>query len=126
MLYAKINPSATRVEQNSPFGAPKTIVADYMTVVARPYILGSERTRFEIQYGSLDIDENGYAKNFNQIMSGEVVLTAAQLSTWGLDDSIVLSVIAQKVGTTVESVVSTPPIVFPGTTGASGTGTTGS
>jgi len=132
MLYAKINPAATRVEQNSPFGAPKTTTADYMTAIARPYTLGATRTRFEIQYGSVTLDNNGYVKNFGQVMNGEAVLTADQLSTWGTDDSIVLHLIAEAVGTTVESVVSNPPPSVPGPLGGTGTvptpgtGTTGS
>ena len=127
MLYAKINPAATRVEQNSPFGTPKTTTADYMTAIARPYTLGATRTRFEIQYGSVTLDNKGYVKTFNQVMNGEVVLTAAQLSTWGSDDTVALNIIAQAVGTTVESVVSNPPIVALGSTGGTGgTGNTGS
>lgn len=110
MLYAKINPPASRVDQSNPFGAPKTVVADYMTAMARPYALGAKRTRFEIQYGNVTLNSDGYVTNFSQMMSGEIVLTAEQLSSWGSDDSVVLQIIASSVGTSIESYVTPPPV----------------
>ena len=126
MIYAKINPAATRVEQNSPFGAQKTIVADYMTAIARPYTLGAQRTRFEIQYGNVTLNADGNVTNFSHIMSGETVLTADQLATWGSDDAVVLNIIAAAVGTSVESIVTTSPVQVGNIGSTGGTGTTGS
>ena len=109
MLYAKINPAATKVDQPSPFSTSTTTVANYMTALARPYAVGASKTRFEVQYGNVTVTTDGYAKDFKQLLSGEVTLTSEQLASWGSDDTIVLNLIAAAVGTTVESTITSAP-----------------
>lgn len=114
MLIAKINPAATFTSQSGPFSTPETISADYLTALARPYIAGATQTNFEVQYGtytpavvgveaSEDVEAvRAQPATFNHIQSSSIVLTAAELATWGTDDSVLLSVVASKLGTTVQ------------------------
>jgi hypothetical protein len=118
MLYAKINPPASRVDQSNPFGSPRTVISNYMTAMARPYALGGRRTRFEIQYGNVTLNADGYATGFSQEMNGEIILTSEQLANWGSDDSVVLQIIAASVGTSIESYVTSPPPVIVNDEGA--------
>ena len=105
MIYAKINPVATKVERIAPFSST-TITADTITAIARPYILGSDKTRFEVKYGNVTLDENNIVIKFNNILSSESILTSEQLSTWGSDDSVVLNIIATSLGTSVTEILS--------------------
>jgi hypothetical protein len=114
MLIAKINPAATFTSQSGPFTAPESILADYLTAIARPYIIGAEQTNFEVLYGTytpavagVEASEDVEAAQsqpalFNHIQSSSIVLTAEELATWGTDDSVLLSLVASKLGTTVE------------------------
>jgi hypothetical protein len=77
-----------------------------MTAVARPYKLGAASTKFEVMYGNITQDSTGNVTAFQRIMQQEVTLTSDQLTTWGLDDSAVLYVIATQIGTTVTGIVS--------------------
>ena len=115
MLIAKINPAATFTSQSGPFSAPESVSADYLTALARPYIAGAAQTNFEVQYGTYTAAVAGVEASegveavqaqpakFNHIQSSSVVLTAEELATWGTDDAVLLSAVASKLGTTVQS-----------------------
>jgi hypothetical protein len=105
MIFAKINPVASKVLQTTPF-TTTTITADTMTAIARPYKLGSENTRFELVFGNLisGNTENNEIK-FNQIMNSEITLSSTQLQNWGSDDSVVLTIIATALGVNVDGFI---------------------
>jgi hypothetical protein len=115
MLLAKINPAASFTSQSGPFTASETITADYLTALARPYLAGATQTNFEVQFGTytpavagVGASEgveaiNAQPSKFNHIQSSNVTLTAAELANWGTDDSVLLSVVAAKLGTSVVS-----------------------
>jgi hypothetical protein len=105
MLYAKINPKASFVQQEGPFTAPVTVEAEYLTALARPYAAGASQTNFEVQFGNAVLNEEGVVTSVNQVSNSSVVLTAEELVNWGIDDSVLLQAIAAKLGTTVESVI---------------------
>ena len=105
MIYAKINPVATKVEQITPFSI-KTLTADTMTAIAKPYILGSDKTRFEVKYGIVTLNENNIVTKFENILTSECILTSNQLSGWGVDDSLVLTTIAENFGISVTEILS--------------------
>ena len=108
MLYAKINPKASFVQQEGPFTAPITVEADYLTALARPYVPGAPQTNFEVQFGTAVLDEENVVVGINNISSINVMLTAAELANWGTDDSQMLEDIAAKLGTVVESTIDVP------------------
>lgn len=56
MLYGKINPPATSVEQTTPFSAI-TKTADLMVVIARPYALGATNVNFQVSFGEGELRE---------------------------------------------------------------------
>lgn len=115
MLLAKINPAASFTSQSGPFTASETITADYLTALARPYIAGASQTNFEVLFGTytpavagVEASEGVEAVNeqpakFNHIQSSQVILTAEELANWGTDDSVLLSAVASKLGTSVVS-----------------------
>ena len=106
MLLAKINPSASVVKQDNPFAQPQTIFADYLMAIARPYIAGSSITNFEVQFGNYsEAVEGGQPSNFEPLTGTQVQLTSDELSSWGTDDSVLLSIIATKLKTSVVSTV---------------------
>jgi len=115
MLLAKINPAASFTSQSGPFTASETITADYLTALARPYIAGASQTNFEVLFGTytsavagVEASEGVEAVNeqpakFNHIQSSQVILTSEELANWGTDDSVLLSAVASKLGTSVVS-----------------------
>jgi len=115
MLLAKINPAASFTSQSGPFTASETITADYLTALARPYIAGASQTNFEVLFGTynsavagVEASEGVEAVNeqpakFNHIQSSQVILTSEELANWGTDDSVLLSAVASKFGTSVVS-----------------------
>lgn len=105
MLYAKINPKASFVQQEGPFTAPVTVEADYLTALARPYVPGAPQTNFEVQFGTAVLDEEGVVVGINNVSSSNIVLTSIELANWGVDDSSLLESVAAKLGTSVESVI---------------------
>jgi hypothetical protein len=105
MLYAKINPKASFVQQSGPFSAPVIVEVEYLTALARPYAAGASQTNFEIQFGNAVLNEEGTVTFIQQVSNSDITLTARELVNWGTDDAILLEVIAAKLGTVVESVI---------------------
>jgi hypothetical protein len=105
MLLAKISPAANFVSSANPFGTPTTVTADYMTVSARPYQVGSSKTNFDVSYLQATLDGTGKVTSIQNVGRASLQLTAADLATWGTDDSVLLSIVAAKVGTAVQSTV---------------------
>jgi hypothetical protein len=98
MLYAQITPAAEKTTQVTPFSAI-TESADLMYAVARPYTLGTTKVNFQVTFGNGTIT-NGKVSNFQELLSSNINLSGDELSNWGTDDSVVLSTIATKLGTT--------------------------
>ena len=103
MLYAKINPTAKFYIQTDPFSSSE-IICDYMTALARPYGAGSTQTNFEISYGTITI-ENNIPVKFNKMTSSNLTMTSSELSTWGTDDTELLTLIGTKLGLTTTDFV---------------------
>lgn len=105
MLYAKINPAAVYTQNTTPFTAPTTIEADYLTALARPYATGASQINFEVIFGKVVKDENAVIVGFNNVSNISVVLTKEEISTWGLDDEVLLNILANKIGTEITEFV---------------------
>ena len=104
MLIAKISPAAQIVTESDPF-APVTTIAEYMAAIARPYALGATMVNFQVTYGILvPAPENspvGTLPSFQGQLNTYVTLSGDQLTSWGIDDTVILNEIAGVVGTTV-------------------------
>lgn len=97
VLVAKITPEPKAYISNQDLlAAPIVIDCDYMLSFARPYMLGSTATNFQVQFGKLESNEQ--KEIFVAYLSKELFLTSEELSTWGIDDEMCYSIIAQKVG----------------------------
>lgn len=95
MLYGKITPTAQIVKQITPFSST-TIEANYMTALARPYGVGSTEVNFEVLFGITNTNESDEVVGFERLNSFQVTLRGDDLSTWGIDDTVVLQKIASK------------------------------
>lgn len=104
MIFGKINPAAQIVKQTAPF-EQQTIIAEWITAIARPYILGSTSVSFQVNYGNLITDPQGDVTGFNSLFNDSAVLTSAVISNWGTDDAFILNAIAEQKGTTVTETI---------------------
>lgn len=100
MIIAKINPTATKVTQVSPFSST-TETLEYMTAIARPYIPGATNTNFQVSFGSVDTDEENNVVRFNQKTRERMTFTKEELSTWGTNDETLLTIVATKLGVSI-------------------------
>ncbi len=99
MLFAKINPAAEVPNNTTPFSYD-VINADYLTASANPYRLGATSVTFNLVYGTATFDEDGNMLTFNRLMNGNITLDGDEITDWGLDDTVVLTTICEKIGTT--------------------------
>ena len=101
MLVAKINPIGKLAKQDNPFEV-SSIEANSIVALARPYVLGTTKeVAFEVAFGNVVEAEDG-TKSFVSVFSSEAVLTQEELGEWS-DDLSVLSAVAAKLGTSVDS-----------------------
>jgi hypothetical protein len=100
MLLAKINPSVTKTYQINAFSS-ETVTAEYMSVKAESYIIGNPDVKFNLRFGNLLNDSITGKQSYDVILNDKLTLTTEELSTWGVDDSILLEIIATKLGTTI-------------------------
>lgn len=107
MLYSKINPAATYTTQVSPFSATTT-QCSYMTAYARPYAVGAEQTNFQVQFGNEIKNGEGVVIGVTNEFSTNLTMTASELVNWGTDDTVVLTEIAKKIGTTATEFIEIP------------------
>jgi hypothetical protein len=105
MLLAKINPAASFVSSSTPFAAPTTVTADFMTVTARPYQVGASKTNFDVSFLDATLDATGKVTEVKNVGRISLQLADTDLATWGADDTVLLGIIAGKLGTAVESTV---------------------
>lgn len=101
MLLAKINPAAEKITEVSPFSST-TITLDYMTAIARPYVAGAAQTNFVIEFGTIT-EEDGVVTSFQSKSQTNVVLTSEELSSWGTNDEVLLSIVATNLGVAIQS-----------------------
>ena len=107
MLIAKINPPALKVVESTPFSS-STINLDYYTAIARPYVPGSSSTNFQLQFGSVNLDDKDQIINFNNETSSQLTMTSEELVTWGTNDDVLLNLIAAKLGVSVLEIIEVP------------------
>ena len=105
MIFAQINPVASIIQQTSPF-VQTTLTGSYMTAIARPYALGSEKVNFQVNYGNVTFDESGSVISFQPIFNDKVILSGSVITNWGTNDTAILTAIAELQGTSVVAVVS--------------------
>jgi hypothetical protein len=111
MLFAKINPAAEVPQNTSPF-TYEVIMADYLTASATPYRLGTTSVNFSVVYGKATFDQEGNMILFDRLTNGSVTLSDGEISDWGIDDTVVLTKICEKLGTTAVEFVEGNPSNF--------------
>lgn len=119
MLVAKINPPVKRVIQTSAFEF-KEFFGEYMIARCNRLVIGADPNsindsiEFEIKFGNIKYESNLDGSQgqplFDKVYRMQLSFTNSELANWGTDDSIVYSLIAQKLGF---SIVSTQQIDVP-------------
>ena len=111
MLAAKISPKAKKVMQVSPLET-KEFTADYMSAKCTKLIIGggsshNDNTEFSLRFFNVKYDTNPDGSQGRAIMDiimvHNVTFSQTELANWGTDDSIVLDLVAQKLGFTILS-----------------------
>lgn len=106
MLYAKISPAAKVVLQNGPFKTT-TKSAEYVTISAVEYPLGADIITLIVEYGEPVFNGENFIF-FDAILRQRLQFTASQLSTWGVDDSVVFNIVAKEQGFEIVEMLKTP------------------
>ena len=98
MLLGKLESPAVKVYQQGAFSTT-AVPAEYMVVSTQKYVIGAEDVVFEVRFGNIITENN--KERFDILIRENVQMTSSELSTWGTDDSVLLDLIAAKLGTTV-------------------------
>ena len=106
MLLGKLSKAAEKVYKTTPF-TTEIVTAEYISVTAQKFVIGAKDVSFELRFGKLVLDEAGKPKEFEVVIRDSAKLTSEELSTWGTDDSIVLDLVAAKLGVTILEKVET-------------------
>jgi hypothetical protein len=104
MLLGKLATPAIKVIQNGAFSTTNA-TADYMVVSTQRFVIGEDKTTFELRFGNV-ITENEQER-FDILLRENLKMTSEELSTWGTDDSVLLDLVAAKLGTTITDKVQT-------------------
>lgn len=98
MLLGKLETPAIKVYQNGAFST-NAVSAEYMVVSTEKFVIGEDKTSFELRFGNV-ITENE-KERFDILLRESLQMTSEELATWGTDDSVLLDIIAAKLGTTI-------------------------
>ena len=98
MLLGKLATPAIKVVQNGAF-ATTSIPAEYLVVSTQRFVIGEDNASFELRFGNV-ITENEQER-FDGVLREVLELTSEELATWGTDDSVLLDIIAAKLGTSI-------------------------
>lgn len=98
MLLGKLETPAVKVYQTSAFNTTAAS-AEYMVVSTQKYVIGSSDVIFELRFGNIVTENN--EERFDIVLRENIKMTSDELSTWGTDDSVVLDIIATKLGTSI-------------------------
>jgi hypothetical protein len=121
MLVAKINPPAKKIVQATPFTSTE-LTADQMIVKCTQLVIGgaagsnSDSIKFEVRFGKVEYEKNPDGSNgnaiFNILLMHQPTLTQQELATWGTDDTVIFTLIAQKLGINIISLDDYPTLNF--------------
>ena len=106
MLLGKLSKAAEKVYKATPF-TTMLVTAEYMSVSAGKYVIGAKEVSFELRFGKLTFDADKKPKEFEVVIRDSAKLTNEELVTWGTDDSVVLDLIAAKLGVTITQKIET-------------------
>lgn len=106
MIIAEITPTAQQITQITPFSS-ETINLTHMSVTCGDYIPGSDTNVFKAQFGVPKVNNDGDMVNITRGGFEGVVLTQSELSTWGVNDESLLTIVANKLGLTILSFTNT-------------------
>lgn len=98
MLLGKLVAPATKVYQNGSFNFT-TATANYMVVATQRFVIGEDKASFELRFGNVIIEDE--KERFDVVLREKIEMTSEELSTWGIDDAVLLDLIAAKLGTSI-------------------------
>lgn len=98
MLLGELATPATKVIQNGAFGNT-TVTADYMVVGVQRFVIGEDNINLDLRFGNIIIENE--KERFDIVLRQTIEMTSEELATWGTDDSVLLDLVALKLGTTL-------------------------
>jgi hypothetical protein len=98
MLLGKLTTKATKIYQNGAFDTT-TATADYIVVSTEKFVIGAEKATFELRFGNIIVESE--EERFDVLLRDKIEMTSDELSTWGTDDSVLLDLIATKLGNSI-------------------------
>lgn len=98
MLLGKLASPAVKVYQNGAFSTTAAS-AEYMIVSTERFVIGEAKAMFELRFGNIIVENE--EERFDVLLRDKVEMTSEELATWGTDDSVLLDLIAAKLGTTI-------------------------
>lgn len=98
MLLGKLETPAIKVYQEGAFNTTAAS-AEYMVVSTERYVIGNPDVFFELRFGNIIIEND--KERFDILLRENVKMTSDELSEWGTDDSVLLDIIAAKLGTSI-------------------------
>jgi len=111
MLVSKINPTAKKIINGDIFNVV-TEDLDFMSIIARPYVAGASKVNFQVNFGTIILNDKNEPNNFNSGNSTRLELTSEELSDWGTDDSVLLQIVANKLNLTILETIEVPDSMF--------------
>lgn len=99
MLLGKLAKPAVKIYQNGAFDNI-SVNAEYIVVSAQKYVIGQDRVTFEIRFGNIvtEKEHDKEVERFDNLLRDTLTMTTEELSAWGTDDSVLLDLIANKIG----------------------------
>lgn len=98
MLLGKLSTPATKVYQTGAFNTT-TATADYLSVSATRFVIGEANIDLELRFGNI-ITEND-KERFDILLREYISVPSSELSEWGTDDSVLLDIIAARLGNSI-------------------------
>jgi hypothetical protein len=98
MLLGKLATPATKVYQVDALKT-ETASADYLVVGTNKYVIGEHDVQFEVRFGNIVVEND--KERFDIVLRHPLTMSQEELATWGIDDSIVLDLVAQKINNSI-------------------------
>lgn len=98
MLLGKLTTPAIKIVQNGPFETT-SITADYIIISTENFVIGNPSVSFQVRF--INIVTENEKERPDIVLRQSIKMTSEELSNWGTDDSILLDIVAAKLGTTI-------------------------
>jgi hypothetical protein len=101
MLLAKLTQPVEKIYQGEGLQTI-TVEAQYLAAQVDNYVMGQLKTQFYYKIGKVEFDGQDNPITFDPVIRGYVMVDAADLENWGIDDFIALQAVANALNVELE------------------------